>query len=99
VSLTDISGGALRISLVGTNTGGINVTVDPQTASGSYSFNASTFTLKPTGESAMTFIMAYGTLSTVAPIGAPSSVHLVRQSSSGENADPNNCVQTITATR
>jgi hypothetical protein len=47
----------------------------------------------------MTFIMAYGTLSTVAPIGAPSSVHLVRQSSSGENADPNNCVQTITATR
>jgi len=89
VSLTDIGGGALRI-----NNGGVNVTTKPQTFNGSYSFTATTFTLTPTGGSAMTYVMAYGVADPAT--GATNSVHLVRQDSSGETT---NCVQAITATR
>ncbi|MGH6789187.1 MAG: hypothetical protein ACRECC_05850 [Pseudolabrys sp.] len=90
---TDVGGGALRI-----NTDGRNVTTKTKTASGSYSFSftQTTFTLSPTGESAQTFTMAYGALNAS---GVPSSLHLVRQHSGGEPGDPNNCVETITATR
>jgi hypothetical protein len=88
LSLTNVHGGALRI-----NNGGVNVKTEPQTATGSYSFTATTFTLSPTGESVMTFAMAHGALNAT---GAPSNVQLVRQDSSGET---NNCVQAITAAR
>jgi len=92
VSLTDVGGGALRI-----NAGGTNVTTKPKSLAGSYSFTATTFTLTPTGQSAMVFAAAYGALNGT---GAPSSVHLVRQDTGGgETGDPNNCIQSITASR
>ena len=92
VSLTDVGGGALRI-----NAGGTNVTTKPKSLAGSYSFTATTLTLSPTGQSAMTFAAAYGALNGA---GAPSSVHLVRQDTGGgESGDPNNCIQSITASR
>lgn len=88
MSLTDVDGGALRI-----NNGGVNVTTKLQGASGAYTFATSSLTLTPKGQSAMTFTMVYGALNAA---GAPASVHLVRQSASGETA---NCVQEITATK
>ncbi|MGB7260029.1 MAG: hypothetical protein WBD48_18310, partial [Pseudolabrys sp.] len=91
MTLTEIGGGALRI-----NNGGVNVTTKPESFSGTYSFTTTSFTFTPTGGSAMTYTMVYGALNAS---GVPSSLHLVRQDSSGEPGDPNNCVETITATR
>ena len=88
MSLTNIHGGALRI-----NNGGVDVATETQTASGTYTFTATTFTLTPASQPVMTFAMTHGALNAN---GAPSSVHLARQDSSGET---NNCVQAITATR
>jgi len=87
-SSTEIHGGALRI-----NNSGVNVKTDTESASGSYSFTATTFTLSPTGESVKNYAMAHGALNAS---GVPSSLNLVGQDSSGGT---NNCVQTITLIR
>lgn len=89
VKLTNINGGALRIN----KNGGVNVTTQSQSFSGTYTFTATSLTLNPNGGSAMAYTMAYGALPAS---GAPASVHLGRQSASGETT---NCVESLTATR
>jgi hypothetical protein len=87
LSITNIHGGALRV-----NNGGVDVKTDVQSFGGTYSFTATTFTFNSTPNGTLIYRMAYGALNSV---GLPSSVHFVRQDSSGETT---NCVQAITAT-
>jgi hypothetical protein len=88
ISMTQIQGGALRI-----NNGGINVTTGQQTLDGTYTFNATSMTITPTGQPALVFTMTYGALSAAR---APTSGHLLRADTSG---DTPNCVESIVATK
>jgi len=88
LTLTQVTGGALRI-----NNGGVNVKTTTETINGTYSFTADSFTITPSGQSALVFTAVYGSLNSS---GAPTSVHLIRSHTSTETP---NCVEAITATQ
>jgi hypothetical protein len=93
LTLTNIGGGALRVSGPGI-TGSTNVGKQTVTVDGTFTYTASsvTLTVKPSNV-VLLFTMATGELDAT---GRPSSLHLVRKFASAETV---NCVQALTATR
>jgi hypothetical protein len=95
MSVTDISGGALRIvrGEAGSGPPGINVGKNKLSFHGTYKSSSSAMTLTLPDNSTMDFTAVYGELDSA---GVPSSVHLVRKKLGTETG---NCVQAITATK